>query len=140
MAAAKGAGAGIARFFGEGGFWHPDGKARLIPLRHRGPANPVAPGYPLALNTGRVRDQWHTMTRTGKSPRLSAHLPEPFAQLHPEDAAALKVRDDDVVELESRWGRARVRARLDDGQRRGACSCPCTGTTSTPAWPGSTPW
>ena len=120
----EGADAGIARLFGQGGFLHPDGKARLIPLRHRGPANPVAPEFPLALNTGRIRDQWHTMARTGKSPRLSAHLPEPIAQLHPEDAAALRVRDDDVVELESRWGRVRVRARLDDGQRRGAVFVP----------------
>ena len=42
--------------------------------------------FPLRLNTGRVRDQWHTMTRTGKSPRLGAHLPEPFVEVHPADA------------------------------------------------------
>ena len=43
---------------------------------------------PLRLNTGRVRDQWHTMTRTGKSVRLAGHRPEPTVELHPRDAAA----------------------------------------------------
>ena len=43
-------------------------------------------GRPLRLNTGRVRDQWHTMTRTGLSPRLGAHLPEPYVEIHPDDA------------------------------------------------------
>ena len=44
--------------------------------------------FPLRLNTGRVRDQWHTMTRTGQSPRLGAHRPEPFVEIHPLDAEA----------------------------------------------------
>ena len=44
--------------------------------------------YPLILNTGRIRDQWHTMTRTGKTARLMAQVGEPFIQMHPIDAAA----------------------------------------------------
>ena len=50
-------------------------------------ANPTDERYPLVLNTGRIRDQWHTMTRTGKSARLSGHIIEPYAELHPRDAA-----------------------------------------------------
>ena len=45
---------------------------------------------PLRLNTGRIRDQWHTMTRTGLSPRLGQHLPEPFVEVHPDDAAEIR--------------------------------------------------
>jgi assimilatory nitrate reductase catalytic subunit len=78
------------RFFAKGGFYHADGKARFIavepPICDR-----TNPDYPLTLNTGRIRDQWHTMTRTGKSARLSSHIAEPFAELHPRDAMEIGV-------------------------------------------------
>src|SRR5690606_19782938 len=78
------------RFFADGGFYTPNGKARFVPVE------PVRDDRiddvrPFVLNTGRIRDQWHTMTRTGRSARLSAHLAEPFAELHPRDAAALGI-------------------------------------------------
>ena len=76
------------------------------------------------LNTGRVRDQWHTMTRTGYSPRLSAHLAEPFAELHPTDAAARGIADADIVELANAYGRVRVRALLTGRQRAGSVFVP----------------
>ena len=53
----------------------------------------VEDAHALVLNTGRVRDQWHTMTRSGRSPRLGSHLPEPFVEIHPDDAAAAGVVD-----------------------------------------------
>ncbi|MEL6316644.1 MAG: molybdopterin-dependent oxidoreductase, partial [Pseudomonadota bacterium] len=60
-------GAEGGRFFATGGFFTPDGRARMIPTRHRAPARPTTRAHPLRLNTGRVRDHWHTMTRTAKS-------------------------------------------------------------------------
>ena len=63
------------------------------------------------LNTGRIRDQWHTMTRTGKSPRLTGHHPEPFVQLHPADAARCGVATGDLAEVGA--ATERVLARVD---------------------------
>ncbi|MFT2520706.1 molybdopterin dinucleotide binding domain-containing protein, partial [Escherichia coli] len=63
-----------------------DGKARFIAPEVPALRSETGPSRPLRLNTGRIRDQWHTMTRTGLSPRLGAHLPEPFVEIHPDDA------------------------------------------------------
>src|SRR5205085_97765 len=70
------------RLFGDGRFAHADGRARFVATRARLPAHAVDAEYPLVLNTGRVRDQWHTMTRTGRSARLAEHVLEPFVDLH----------------------------------------------------------
>ena len=102
------------RFFGDGQFFHPDGKARFVPLRSKPPSAKVTPRYPFHLNTGRIRDQWHTMTRSGLSPRLSAHLAEPFVELHPLDARDLGVKPADLVRLSSPTGSAILRARITD--------------------------
>ena len=77
---------GTPRLFETGGFFTPDRKARFIPVVPRPPKNATSREHPLVLNTGRIRDQWHTMTRTGKSPRLMMHMFEPCAEFHPEDA------------------------------------------------------
>ena len=77
---------GEKRFFSGGGFFTDDHHARFIapePPALRAATNAI---YPLRLNTGRVRDQWHTMTRTGKSPRLAAHSSQPFVEINPADA------------------------------------------------------
>ena len=77
---------GTRRLFADGRFAHANGRARFVATPPRLPVHAVDDDYPLALNTGRLRDQWHTMTRTGKSPRLANHTPEPFIDLHPNDA------------------------------------------------------
>jgi assimilatory nitrate reductase catalytic subunit len=77
-----------------------------------------APGR-FILNTGRVRDHWHTMTRTGKAARLSAHYAEPFVEIHPADAALLNIHRATLVKLSNRHGSAVVRALVTDRQRRG---------------------
>ena len=76
------------------------------------------------LNTGRNRDQWHTMTRSGLSPRLSAHLAEPFVEVHPEDAAQLGLSTADLVEVESSVGRGIFRLRTTDAVERGQVFAP----------------
>ncbi|KUP90597.1 nitrate reductase [Tritonibacter horizontis] len=107
------------RFFAEGGFFHPGGKGRLLPVRHRPPAARTEPRYPFRLNTGRVRDQWHTMTRTALSPKLSAHLAEPFLEIHPTDATLLQILPADLVEVQSPLATAILRARITDAVQPG---------------------
>ena len=97
------------RFFADGGFFHPDGKARMLPLSPRPPAESPSGTRPFRLNTGRLRDQWHTMTRTALSPRLSAHLPEPFVDMHPRDARRLGLDHADLVHLRNSLGSAVLR-------------------------------
>ncbi|RMC31325.1 nitrate reductase [Paracoccus alkanivorans] len=101
------------RFFGDGRFHTPDGKARMVPVTPRVP-QPLAPAYPFRLNTGRVRDHWHTMTRTALSPRLSRHLAEPYLELHPQDAAELGLKPAELAEVSSPHGRAILRVLVSD--------------------------
>src|SRR5262249_61151868 len=77
-------------FFAEGGFFTPDRKARFIAPEPPALKEATSETYPLRLNTGRIRDQWHTMTRSGLSPRLGAHRPQPFVEVSPGDAAAVR--------------------------------------------------
>lgn len=88
------------RFFADGRFHHPDGRARMIAVKAADPQHHDS----FVLNTGRIRDQWHTMTRTGKSSRLGAHLAEPYVEVHPLDAKNLGVADADLLELSGTTG------------------------------------
>ncbi len=107
---------GTARLFADGHFFTPDRKARILPIMPPPPLR-SAPGA-LRLNTGRVRDHWHTMTRTGKTPRLSAHLAEPFAEIHPDDAEAIGVKRAGLLRVSSRHGSVIVRALITERQAR----------------------
>ena len=119
------------RFFADGQFFHPDGKARIVPVTWRPPAARTGPLYPFRLNTGRLRDQWHTMTRTALSPRLSAHMSEPFLDMHPEDACDQGVRPADLVRVSSPAGKAILRARITDAVQRGQVFAPMHWTGET---------
>ena len=102
------------RFFGDGGFFTPSGRARFLPLRASPPGERTGPRYPFRLNTGRIRDQWHTMTRTALSPRLSQHLAEPYLELHPQDAKALDLQPADIARIKSPHGEALLRVLITD--------------------------
>ncbi|RDS86054.1 nitrate reductase [Dyella psychrodurans] len=97
-------GQGTTRLFSEGRYAHADGRARFVTVASRMPLHATDCEYPLVLNTGRVRDQWHTMTRTGKAPRLTGHTPEPFVDMHPHDALRCGVREGELARVCSRWG------------------------------------
>ncbi len=111
------------RFFASGGFYHADRKARMVPVT---PVPVIAQLSGLfRLNTGRIRDQWHTMTRSGKSPRLNQHLTEPFAEINPNDARALGLRPGELLEVtSSQGGRAVVRVAITDDAARGSIFIP----------------
>lgn len=80
--------------------------------------------FPLVLNTGRLQHQWHTMTKTGKIPMLNKLNPNPFVEIHPEDAAALGIKDKDTVEVRSRRGFAHLPAVVTPRVRAGNCFVP----------------
>ncbi|MCI1000445.1 nitrate reductase [Ochrobactrum sp. C6C9] len=107
-----------SRFFAKGGYFHPDRRARFIATTVPETIR-TSSAFPFTLNTGRIRDQWHTMTRTGKSARLSSHIAEPFAELHPRDAIELGIENASLVEIESSHGKAIVRALATERQARG---------------------
>ncbi len=96
--------------------------ARMVPVRFRPPAMAAGAEYPLRLLTGRLRDQWHSMTRTGLVPRLMAHVPEPCITLHPRDAG--RMPEASLAVVESAWGRAVLRVAHDAGQAPGTVFAP----------------
>jgi len=115
---------GEKRFFSSGGFFTDDRHARFIapePPALRTATNAI---YPLRLNTGRVRDQWHTMTRTGKSPRLSAHSSQPFVEINPADASGAGVADGGFAKVTTRHGTTILKVVVTPGQRRGSLFAP----------------
>ncbi|MBV1688589.1 molybdopterin-dependent oxidoreductase [Novosphingobium sp. G106] len=109
--------------FADGRFCTPDGKARLVATQQMAMEKPLAK-WPMTLNTGRYRDQWHTMTRTGLSPKLSQHRREPLVEIHPADAAEHDIAADDLVQVSTPQGDSVFRALLSEGQRRGEVFTP----------------
>jgi assimilatory nitrate reductase catalytic subunit len=113
-----------ARLFADGRFYHADGRARLVATRPRPPRFALDQEYPLVLNTGRIRDQWHTMTRSGRSARLASHLAEPFVDMHAADALLFGARDGTLVRVVTRWGRLVARLRTSGEIARGSIFVP----------------
>jgi assimilatory nitrate reductase catalytic subunit len=112
------------RLFADGRFATPDGRARMVAVASKPPATPLSIGFPLSLNTGRMRDQWHTMTRTGLAPDLCRHAPEPYVEIHPADAEAAGVVEGGLTRIETARGEAVAVARISDRQRRGGLFLP----------------
>lgn len=109
---------GTARLLENGKFYTKNKKAQFLAIQPRMPVEALSEKYPLVLNTGRVRDHWHTMTRTAKSQRLSKHIKEPYAQCHPETAFKYKIEKDSLVEISSDWGKVIVRIDITERQRK----------------------
>ena len=107
------------RLLGDGRFFTPDRKARFVAIAEPRLSAAVSRAWPFVLNTGRIRDQWHTMTRTGLSPRLTAHLSEPFAEIHPDDAASMGLVQGALARVSTKYGAAVVRVLVNRGQQRG---------------------
>jgi assimilatory nitrate reductase catalytic subunit len=112
------------RFFSAGGFFTPDRKAQFIAPEPPVLREETTTDYPLRLNTGRIRDQWHTMTRTGQSPRLALHLPEPFVEMHPADARAAGLGDGDFARVATAHGSCIMKVIISEGQQPGSLFVP----------------
>jgi assimilatory nitrate reductase catalytic subunit len=117
-------GAGTARMFSGGGFFTPDSKARFAAIEAPALAQPASAEFPLRLNTGRLRDQWHTMTRTGLSPRLAGHAAEPVLEVNPDDAAQYGLRHGGFAKVASAGGTCVLRVAVTPGQQRGSVFAP----------------
>ena len=130
---------GTERLLSDGRYFHPDGKARFVATPPRAPVNAPDEEFPLVLNTGRIRDQWHTMTRTGYAPRLTSHLPEPYVDMHAQDALLAGTRDGGLVRVVTRWGSIIVRLRISGEMPRGMIFVPIhwNGTFSSDARVGA---
>jgi assimilatory nitrate reductase catalytic subunit len=115
---------GQARLFGNGGFFTADRRGRFVATPYRPLARPTTPDYPLVLNTGRIRDQWHTMTRTAKTARLMSHIAEPFLEIHPEDAATFGLSLAKLAHVTSPHGNAVLRIVVTPRQRKGSVFAP----------------
>jgi assimilatory nitrate reductase catalytic subunit len=115
---------GTGRLFTDGRFQTPDGRAMMHPLEAQGPARTTDSAYPLSLNTGRVRDHWHTLTRTGLAPELCRHAPEPYVEMHPADAAPLGLGEGRLTRVRTAQGEAVAVAKLSDRQRPGSIFMP----------------
>jgi len=115
---------GTKRLFEDGRFFTESGKAQMIAVTPQPPAVSICKEYPFVLNTGRIRDQWHTMTRTGKSPRLSTHISEAFLQIHPDDARDNNIVEDNLVCVTSEWGEVTVRSCICESTPRGMVFMP----------------
>ena len=116
---------GCANVLQNGQFYTQDKKAHFIAITPRPPENPVNETYPFILNTGRVRDHWHTMTRTGMSPRLSAHTIEPYVEIHPDDAQRQGINEGELVKVTSPLEKEiMLRARVSDKQQPGSLFVP----------------
>ncbi|MEN0039763.1 MAG: molybdopterin-dependent oxidoreductase [Pseudomonadota bacterium] len=118
------------RFFADGRFYTPSGRGRFVAVSSPA-AKTVDPAFPMTLNTGRIRDHWHTMTRTARSPRLSAHIAEPYCEIHPADAARLGIKEATLVRIASPKGEAVIRALITDRQMQGHVFAPMHWTSVT---------
>lgn len=113
-----------ARMFGDGRFCHPDAKAQMIAVTPQAPVSRCDEDFPLILNTGRLRDQWHTMMRTGFVPRLTEHFPEPCLSVHPDDVQRYRCGAGDLVIIESSRGDMLAKVIIDTGQQPGSVFAP----------------
>ena len=112
------------RLFADGRFYTNDRKARFVAPEVPALRTETSAGRPLRLNTGRIRDQWHTMTRSGVSPRLSAHLPEPFVEIHPDDALKYGIVDDSFARITTDYGQCILKVVVSTRQQRGMLFAP----------------
>lgn len=115
---------GTPRLYVDGRFNTPDRRARFEPTPHEGLREPPGGEYPLVLSTGRVKNQWHTMTRTGRSEKLMKGLDGPFVEVHPEAAGEAGVEDGRIVRVVSARGDFLARAVVTEGVEPGTVFAP----------------
>ena len=128
-----------SRIFSDGIFATPNGRGRFIACHERSPAAKTDVEFRLILNTGRVRDQWHTMTRTGLAPKLSVHREEVTVDLHATDALASGVQPGGLARVRSPRGEVFARVQCSGEMQRGHAFLPIhwNGTNASKARVGA---
>jgi assimilatory nitrate reductase catalytic subunit len=115
---------GAKRLFADGHFPTPTGRAQLVSLTQQAPAGGLSSEFPLILNSSRLRDQWHTMTRTGLSATLARHRREPTVDICAEDAARFDLKNGALARISTAHGSEIFRVEISDVQRRGEICVP----------------
>lgn len=117
-------GNGTARLFADKKFYTSSQKANIHSFPDNNESEKTNGTYPLILTTGRVRDQWHTMSKTGMVNKLRQHIGESFLEIHPEDAAKRNIKEDDLVEVFNARGNVRVKAKYTFDIKKGVVFLP----------------
>ena len=120
----QGAASGKARLYADGVFPTASGRAQFHNAPYRPVAEPIDARYPLHLNTGRLRDQWHGMSRTGKVARLFAHVDTPLLSMSRRDMELRRLGDGDLVRVKSRRGALVLQVEASASLRPGQCFLP----------------
>jgi ferredoxin-nitrate reductase len=115
---------GTERLYLDGKFPTPSGRARFLPRPHQPPRETTDHEFPLVMTTGRIYAHWHTLTRTGKSPKLVQREPSAYVEVHPDDAAELGMAASQLAELSSRRGTLRLPIKINPGLSRGVVFVP----------------
>ncbi len=116
---AEGEATGKMRLYEDGRFPTPSGRARFADTKYRPTAEKTDARHPLHFNTGRLRDQWHGMSRTGRIARLYNHVEEPVLAMHTRDMERRSLKNGDIVRVSNRRGSIAVRAAASDEMRPG---------------------
>jgi ferredoxin-nitrate reductase len=117
-------GSGTARLFTDGKFYTSSQRAILRSFPDKNESEQPNDNYPLILTTGRIRDQWHTMSKTGKVNKLKQHISESFLEINPYDAQSRGIKDNELVEVINPRGQVRVKAKYSDNIKRGVVFLP----------------
>ncbi|WP_159519698.1 nitrate reductase [Sunxiuqinia indica] len=117
-------GNGTERLFKDKKFYTPNQKANLFAVQPQNESEKPSKEFPLILTTGRVRDQWHTMTKTGKVQKLKQHIEHSYLEVNPIDADLHDIKNDDIVVVEGRNGKVQVPAKVTDEIRQGVVFLP----------------
>jgi ferredoxin-nitrate reductase len=115
---------GTERLYLDRKFPTESGRARFLPRPHQPPRETTDHEFPLVMTTGRIYAHWHTLTRTGKSPKLFQREPSAYVEVHPDDAAELGMAAGQLAELSSRRGTLRLPIRMNPGLSRGVVFVP----------------
>jgi ferredoxin-nitrate reductase len=115
---------GTERLYTDHHFATPSGRARLAAVEFCERSEALDAQHPLILTTGRLRDQWHTMTKTGLVARLRQQAPVPTCEIHPDDAIARGISEGDIITVASRRGSVQVAARVTNDIRPGVACLP----------------
>jgi ferredoxin-nitrate reductase len=112
------------RLFTDHKFYTPNQRAKIHAVPDENLSEKLNKDFPLILTTGRIRDQWHTMTKTGKVNKLNQHIAQPYIEIHPKDAEARGIKEGQVVEIETIRGKNQVKAQITEDIKQGVCFMP----------------
>lgn len=115
---------GTSRIFTNNEFYTQNKKAKIQAVPKENLSEKTSPEFPLVLITGRIRDQWHSMTKTGRVNKLNQHISKPYVEINTKDAIERGIKEDDLVTVENSRGKVRLRAKITDSLKKGNCFIP----------------